>query len=410
MEVAVIGINHNNSPIEVREVFSFTESMKIESADLILDKSSKELIIISTCNRSEIYIASENIDEAIKEVKNFYKEYFKFPEAENYIFIKKGREAVVHLYMVSAGLDSMVLGEDQILSQIKDAMNFSMDLGFSKKVLNRLFMDALCEGKKIRTQLKISEIPLSTSYIGINLLKKEIGSLKGKKALIIGTGKMSTLAIRYLYEEDLGEIYVTNRTHGKIKKIFTEFEDLIAVEYDNRYKMIEDIDVLITATSAPHIIISSEHLKKRDKKLYILDLALPRDVDFKAGEKENVILYHNDDLQKVSKVNLLKRQELSEEAIKIINNDVEKYMEWISNIKVDPVIESLNKRCISIKEDTMDYINRKVELNKRDEKIVDKMVLSALKKFIREPIKALKEVDKEDSEEYIEIMKKIFEI
>lgn len=410
MEVAVIGINHNNSPIEVREVFSFTESMKIESADLILDKSSKELIIISTCNRSEIYIASENIDEAIKEVKNFYKEYFKFPEAENYIFIKKGREAVVHLYMVSAGLDSMVLGEDQILSQIKDAMNFSMDLGFSKKVLNRLFMDALCEGKKIRTQLKISEIPLSTSYIGINLLKKEIGSLKGKKALIIGTGKMSTLAIRYLYEEDLGEIYVTNRTHGKIKKIFTEFEDLIAVEYDNRYKMIEDIDVLITATSAPHIIISSEHMKKRDKKLYILDLALPRDVDFKVGEKENVILYHNDDLQKVSKVNLLKRQELSEEAIKIINNDVEKYMEWISNIKVDPVIESLNKRCISIKEDTMDYINRKIELNKRDEKIVDKMVLSALKKFIREPIKALKEVEKEDSEEYIEIMKKIFEI
>lgn len=410
MKVAVIGINHNNSPIEVREIFSFTESMKIESADLIIDKSSKELIIISTCNRSEIYIASENIDEAIKEVKNFYKEYFKFPEAENYIFIKKGRDAVVHLYMVSAGLDSMVLGEDQILGQIKDAMNFSMDLGFSKKVLNRLFMDALSEGKKIRAQLKISEIPLSTSYIGINLLKKEIGSLKGKKAFIIGTGKMSTLAIRYLYEENLEEIYVTNRTHGKIKKVFDEFEDLIAVEYDNRYRMIEDIDVLITATSAPHTIISSEHMKKRDKKLYILDLALPRDVDFKVGEKENVILYHNDDLQKVSEVNLLKRQELSKEAVNIINNDVEKYMEWIINIKVDPVIESLNKRCISIKEDTMDYINRKVELNKRDEKIVDKMVLSALKKFIREPIRALKEVDKENSEEYIEIMKKIFEI
>ena len=410
MKVAVVGINHNNSPIEVREIFSFTESMKIESADLILDKSSKELIIISTCNRSEIYIASENIDKSIQEVKEFYKEYFKFPDAENYIFTKKGREAVVHLYMVSAGLDSMVLGEDQILGQIKDAMNFSMDLGFSKKVLNRLFMDALCEGKKIRSQLKISEIPLSTSYIGINLLKKEIGSLKGKKAFIIGTGKMSTLAIRYLYEEELEEIYITNRTHGKIKKIFNEFEKLIAVEYDNRYEMLADIDVLITATSAPHTIISSEYIEKREKKLYILDLALPRDVDFKVGEEENIILYHNDDLQKVSKVNLLKRQELSEEAVKIINNDVEKYMEWISNIKVDPVIESLNKRCISIKEDTMDYINRKVELNKRDEKIIDKMVMSALKKFIREPIKALKEVDKEDSEEYIEIMKRIFEI
>ena len=410
MKVAVIGINHNNCPIEIREIFSFTESMKIESADLILDKSSNELVIISTCNRSEIYIASEDIDKSIKEVKEFYKEYFKFPEAEKFIFTKKGKDAVIHLYMVASGLDSMVLGEDQILCQIKDAMSFSMELGFSKKVLNRLFMDSLYEGKKIRSKLKISEIPLSTSYIGINLLKEKIGSLKGKKAFVIGTGKMSSLAIRYLYEEELDEIYVTNRTHGKIKKIFDEFTDLIAVEYNNRYKMLEEVDILITATSAPHTIVSKEYIRKTNKELYILDLALPRDVDFKVGEQESINLYHNDDLQKVSKKNLLKREELSKVAIKIINSDVEKYMEWIDNIKVDPIIESLNKRCISIKENTMDYINRRVDLNKRDEKIVDKMVMSALRKIIREPIIALKEVDKENTEEYIEIMKQIFEI
>lgn len=410
MKVAVIGINHNNCPIEVREIFSFTESMKIESADLILDKSSNELVIISTCNRSEIYIASEDIDKSIKEVKEFYKEYFKFPEAEKFIFTKKGKDAVIHLYMVASGLDSMVLGEDQILCQIKDAMSFSMELEFSKKVLNRLFMDSLYEGKKIRSKLKISEIPLSTSYIGINLLKEKIGSLKGKKAFVIGTGKMSSLAIRYLYEEELDEIYVTNRTHGKIKKIFDEFTDLIAVEYNNRYKMLEEVDILITATSAPHTIVSKEYIRKTNKELYILDLALPRDVDFKVGEQESINLYHNDDLQKVSKKNLLKREELSKVAIKIINSDVEKYMEWIDNIKVDPIIESLNKRCISIKENTMDYINRRVDLNKRDEKIVDKMVMSALRKIIREPIIALKEVDKENTEEYIEIMKQIFEI
>lgn len=410
MKVAVIGINHNNSPIEIREIFSFTESMKIESGDLILDKSSKELVIISTCNRSEIYIASEDIDKSIGEVKEFYKDYFKFPEVEKFIFTKKEKDAVIHLYMLSAGLDSMVLGEDQILSQIKEAMNFSMDLGFSKKILNRLFMEALCEGKKIRSQLKISEIPLSTSYIGINLLKKEIGSLKGKKAFIIGTGKMSTLAIRYLYEEELREIYITNRTHGKIKETSDEFKGLIAVEYENRYKILDNVDILITATAAPHTIVSERYKKKTNNKLHILDLALPRDVDSKVGEQENIVLYHNDDLQRQSQNNLLKRQALSEKAIEIINSDVEKYMEWIKGIKVDPVIESLNKRCNSIKEDTMDYINRKVDLNKRDAKIIDKMVMSALKKFIREPIMALKEVDTEDTEEYIKIMKKVFGI
>lgn len=410
MKVAVVGINHHKSLIQIREIFSFTESMKIEASDLILDKSSKEVIILSTCNRSEIYIASEDIDKSIEEVKAFYRDYFQFPRAEDYIFVKKNRDAVIHLYMVSGGLDSMVLGEDQILGQVRQAMTFSMDLGFSKKVLNRLFMDAICEGKKIRSNLKISEIPLSTSYIGINILKKEIGSLKGKKALIVGAGNMSTLAIKYLLEEELEEIYITNRTHGRIKEIFKEFNDLISVEYNNRYKVLKDVDILITATGAPHTIIAHKDMEKSSKKLYILDLALPRDVESKVGEEENVILYHNDDLQRLSEDNLSRRLELSEEATEIINQDVDKYMDWISTIKADPVIESLNKRCISIKEDTMDYIDRKTNLNKRDKKVIDKMIMSALKQLTREPIKALKKVDDKDLEEYIRITKKIFNV
>lgn len=220
MKVAVVGINHNNTPIEVRERFSFTDTMKIESANLLLDGSVKEVIIISTCNRSEIYIASENIKKSVDEVRRFYREYFKFPSADKYLFQKEERDAVVHLYMVSGGLDSMVLGEDQILGQIRQAMEFSMELNFSRKLLNRLFMDAIAEGKKIRSNLKISEIPLSTSYIGISLLKEKLGSLEGKKALVIGAGKMGTLAIRYLYEEGLEKIYLSNRTHNRINDMF----------------------------------------------------------------------------------------------------------------------------------------------------------------------------------------------
>lgn len=410
MEVAVIGINHNTSPIEVREKFFFSESMKIESSDKILDKSTKEITIVSTCNRSEIYVASDNIDLSINEVKKFYKEFFKFSQSEDYIFVKKGKDAVVHLYMVSAGLDSMILGEDQILGQIRDAMIFSMNLGFSKKVLNRLFMDAIAEGKKIRRKLKISEIPLSTSYIGINLLKKEIGSLKDKKALVIGAGEIGILAIKYLYEEELEQIYVTNRTYEKLREICENFNKLTPIEYGNRYNILENVDILITATGAPHTIITYKDIKNLPDKLYILDLAIPRDVEPRVGEKENVILYHNDDLQKLSEENLLRRIKLSEEAKEIINEDINKYISWLNTLEVDPVIESLNKRCLSIKEDTIEYINRKIELDKREKKIIDKMIMSALKQFIREPIKILKQVDKENSEEYIEIMKELFQI
>jgi glutamyl-tRNA reductase len=410
MEIAVIGINHNTAPIEIRERVSFTESMKIESANRILDKSTEEIIIISTCNRSEIYISSNDIDEAIEEVKEFYKEFFEFNEVKDYIFAKKGRDVVVHLYMVASGLDSIILGEDQILGQIRKAMMFSMNLGFSKKVLSRLFMDAICEGKKIRNSIKISEIPLSTSYIGINLLKEKMGGLKGKKALVIGAGEISSLAIRYLYEEELEKIYVTNRTHGKIKELFKEFDGLNPVEYNNRYDVLREVDMLITATGAPHTIISYNNVVDLNNQLYILDLGLPRDVDSQIGEKENIVLYHNDDLKKVSEENLLKRKRLSDEAMEIINEDVDKYMKWIRNISVDPVLESLNKRCSSIKSETMDYINRKIDLDKREEKIIDKMIMSALKKVIREPIKTLKKLDEENIEEYIEVIEKLFEI
>ncbi|MBU5437901.1 glutamyl-tRNA reductase [Tissierella sp. MSJ-40] len=410
MEIAVIGINHNTAPIEIRERVSFTESMKIESANRILDKSTEEIIIISTCNRSEIYISTNDIDKAVEEIKEFYREFFEFDEVKDYIFTKKGRDVVVHLYMVASGLDSIILGEDQILGQIRKAMMFSMNLGFSKKVLSRLFMDAICEGKKIRNSIKISEIPLSTSYIGINLLKEKMGGLRGKKALVIGAGEISTLAIRYLYEEELEKIYVTNRTHGKIKELFKEFDGLNPVEYNNRYDVLREVDILITATGAPHTIISYNNVVDLNNQLYILDLGLPRDVDSQIGEKENIVLYHNDDLKKVSEENLLKRKRLSDEAMEIINEDVDKYMKWIRNISVDPVLESLNKRCSSIKSETMDYINRKIDLDKREEKIIDKMIMSALKKVIREPIKALKKLDEENIEEYIEVIEKLFEI
>ena len=409
MEIAVVGISHNTSPIEIREKFSFTESMKIEGANWLLDKSIEELIIISTCNRSEIYIVSEDIDISINEVKEFYKGFFCFPQVEEYLFTKKGKDAVSHLYMVIAGLDSVVLGEDQILGQIKEAMTFSMELGFSKKIINRLFMDAIAEGKKIRSHIKISEIPLSTSYIGIKLLKQKIGSLEGKKVFVIGAGKISRLSLKYLLEEGLAEIYHTNRTHGRVKDIFKEFGSLKPVEYKYRYDILKDVDILITATGAPHTIISYDNMPELKKKLYIMDLAIPRDVDDRIRENKKVTLYHIDDLKKVSHDNLLEREKLSREAMTIIAEDVNKYMEWLSHTKVDPVIESLNDRCSTIKKDTMEYIERKIDLDSRERKIVDKMLTSALKRVIREPIKTLKKTEVEKSEEYMEIVKELFQ-
>lgn len=408
LNLAVVGINHKETPIEIREKFSFTESKKIEAGNLILDGTSNEVVILSTCNRSEVYIVSEDIESAILDTVNMYKDFFKVENTEDYLLIKRNKEAVVHLYMVVSGLDSAVLGEDQILGQVKDAILSSMELNFSGKVLNRLFQDALNEGKKIRKEIKISEVPLSTSYIGINLVKKRLGSFEGKRALVIGAGEISKLSITYLVEENLDKLYVTNRTHSKIKTIFDEFEDLIPVEYEDRYKVLEEVDILVTATGAPHTIIEASRVKDFKRELCILDLALPRDVEIGVEDNKNISLYQLDDLNKRSRENLEKREELSKEAKKIIDGDVNEFLIWLETIKVDPVLESLNARCRAIKDSRMEYIDRKLDLDKRQRKIIDKMLMSALKGLVREPIKTLKTIDTENMDSYIDTMNDLF--
>lgn len=410
MEIAVVGVNHNTTPIEIREKVSFTESKKIEGINYLLDKSIDEAIILSTCNRSEIYICSNNINDAIYDVHNFYKEFFNIQDVEKYIFIKKGLDAVNHIYMVASGMDSAVLGEDQILGQVRDALYFSMEVGASKKILNKLFREAVTAAKDIKSRLKISEIPLSTSYIGIKLLRNNIGCLNDKKALIVGAGKISSLSLQYLMEEKLNEVYVTNRTHGKLKDLSLKFPEVKTVKYEDRYKIVKDVDIIISATSAPHLIFSKDNMPKLNKKLYILDLALPRDVDEDITNLENVELYDIDDLKKVSEENLNKRQQLAKQAEVIIEEDVNEFMDWLEKVKVDPIIKSLNSRCAEIKEDTLDYINRKLDLDAREKKIIDKMIGSALKRVIREPIKNLKTIkETKDMNSYIDMINKLFE-
>lgn len=408
MKIAVIGINHNNTPIEIREKFAFTESKKIDAGSFLLDKSVEEVVIVSTCNRSEIYIASHDIDNAIQDVKDMYNQFFNVSNAEEYFFEKKGRDVVEHIYMVAAGVDSLVIGEDQILGQIKDAMMSSMELNFSKKVLNRLFMESLNEGKKIRSELRMSEVPISTSYIGILLLKEVLSSFEGKKALIIGAGEISKLVITYLSEERLDKLYVANRTHGRIKSLFEEFDGLTPVEYEDRYEVLKDVDILISATASPHLIINKDKVDNLDKKLCVLDLGMPRNIDSRLEEFENVVMYDLDDLNKVSRDNLKKREELSLEAKEVVRKDVDEFMTWLSSIKVDPVLKSLNERIEDIKDSRMDYINRKLDLDGRERKIVDKMILSALKSLIREPIKTLKSIDENEADEYINAANDLF--
>ena len=413
MNFAVIGINHNLAPINVREKVAFTDMKKVEAINTLLDKSINEIVILSTCNRSEIYINCEDLEVGVATVKNFYKEFFELDNIEMYLFSKTDKDAINHLFRVTCGLDSLVLGEDQILGQVKNAHEFSMKLDATSKVLNKLFRDAITTAKEVKTITKISQQPLSISYIGIKLLKEKIGSLENKNVLIIGLGKMNLLTMKHLEEENVGNIYIANRSIEKFKSIEKQYNNIEYVEYKDRYNILRDnkIDIVISATSSPHIVISAENLPTMEHNIYFMDLALPRDIDPKIKEIDNTYLYCIDDLKEIQQRNDDIRFKLSKEACDIINEKIQEFITWEEMSDIDPTIKCLNKKCAEIKEDTLEYIFRKVDLNKRDKKIIDKMMASALKRVIREPIINLKQVkNKGQREEYIKIIEELFEI
>lgn len=411
MSIGVIGVNHNLAPINIREKVSFTDTQRIEAIDYFLDIGIEEIVILSTCNRSEIYIQSEEIDKKVELVEEFYEKFFNVQGIKRYLFLKKDIDAIDHLFKVTSGLDSIVLGEDQILGQVKDAHDFSMKLGSSKKIFNKLFREAITTAKEIKNTTNISHQPLSISYIAVKFLKNKIGSLEGKKALVIGVGKMSKLTMKHLEEEKIDTIYVSNRSHGKINQLEDEFKTIVPIRYEDRYKVMNDIDIVISATSSPHTVIKYDQIPKIQRKIFMMDIALPRDIDPKINELKNIEVYYIDNLKDIYDKNDKKRKELAQIGFKMISEKIEEILEWLDTITIDPTIQSLNDKCLEIREDTLNYIYKKTNLDDRDKKIIDKMLTSALKRLIREPIINLKKTkDKGKREEYIKLIEELFEV
>ena len=224
---------------------------------------------------------------------------------------------------------------------------------------------------------------------------------------------MNLLTLNHLEEEKTNKIYIANRNIEKIKEIESKFDNIIPIKYSDRHKILEEesIDIVVSATSSPHLVIKYDEMPKLDKKIYIMDIALPRDVDTRLKELDYVELYDIDDLKEIQDKNDIKRNELAQKAEKIIDEKIDEFLEWLDLTFMDPTIQSLNCKCKEIKDDTLEYIFRKIDLNQHEKKIIDKMVGSALKRVIREPIMNLKQVkNKGQREEYIKVIEDLFEI
>lgn len=408
MQLGFIGINYKNATMDIRDKTAFTDAGKLTFFQNAEQAGITQCMALSTCNRSEVYYMYE--EEAQREqIRKIYMDMFPGTDVKTYLAELTGKEAMAYLFRIAAGLESLVLGEDQILGQVKEAIDDSRTMGYGGKELNKIVRDAVTCAKRIKTELKISEKPLSVSSIGIRKLEEACG-IAGKKILVIGSGKTAALALKYLYEYPDISVTACSRNDSHAKKLREEFPELAVIPYEKWRNVIAQYDIVISATSSPHLIVKKDSFSPIHNMVF-LDLAAPRDIDVALAENPFITLINLDTLQTIADENQKERERLVEKSSGMIEESLKETSDWLLHSRMDAEIASLQQRCNVIVTDSYDYLNRKMELGKREQKLLKKVLHASLQRLLREPIQELKRLDgEEEQEKYRQFIHQLFQI
>jgi glutamyl-tRNA reductase len=383
-----------------------------------MDKGADEVIILSTCNRSEVYylLNSESEPEQRRinaEIRQLYIDYFKLDSnmGENLKFVRQihGEDAIRHIFRVCAGLESAIVGEDEILRQMKEAYEFALRFSNTDKYFNRLFQEAIKCAKEIKSSLKISEIPISTGYIGLKYLEEQAGSFEGKNLMLVGFGEIGRLFYNYAKELPFASITICNRSSEAAMLALAEDKRACYIPSAQAKNAVPQMDIVITATSCPHVLLKQADMPPRKTPVYMLDMSIPRNIDERLNDLPNYHVYNIDVLKSMAARNEASRAELSRMAEKIIDRYMQEFRHWLALTRQDGVIKSLNQSVDDIAEAHLKYLFQKIDVNEREQKIITRTLQSALHKAVRNPILTLKQMDDEDKREhYSEVLHELF--
>jgi glutamyl-tRNA reductase len=403
MELLVIGLNHNTASIAIRECLAFPEDILEDALSKIHTISSvKENIIVSTCNRVEVYIATRETEKAIYDLKNFLSQFhgISLKEFEKSLYTHVGEEAVRHIFRVVSSLDSMVLGEPQILGQIKNAYDISQQTKTSGLILHRLLHRAFHVAKRVRTETKIAISAVSVSSVAVELAEKIFGTLEKKTVLLIGAGEMSELAARHLVSAGIEEILVTNRTYERALALAQGFRGE-AIPFEEMGQGLKKVDIVISATNSPQYLIGHDQITKtmkdrRQKPIFFIDIADPRDIEPKVGDIENVYLYNIDDLQKVARENIKDREKEAQKAETIVQGEVVKFVNWYRSLEVTPTIVALRKKFEEIRKRELEKIfSIHPNFSEKERQSLEALTSAIINKILHTPITLLKQTNEE---------------
>jgi len=404
MKLVVVGVNHRDTPLEIREKGAFTTSQINQSiAKLVAHPEICEAVVLSTCNRSEIYVTTPEATlqrvEAI--VKNFYC-LEKSEQLQPYLFSESDRSAIQHLYRVVTGLNSMILGEDQILGQAKEALDKAHRAQGAGKYLTKAFREAITFTKKVKTIYKISEKPLSLSSTAVKYIKRHVEDYANKNILIIGSGKMGILALRYMASEGFNRVFMTNRTYHSGDEYRHIYKGINVYRYEDRYHLISDMDVVISATASPHLVIKKEGMRPRKKPLLMIDLALPRDVDRNVTDLEGITLLTIDDFKHFIDEKTQERLDIAQKIEKEIECEIDNLVEWIDKSKVDDMIGRFNRMAMTKADETIDLLNERYAFEGKDKDYLEKIVKSKFRQMVMPAIHGLKSLDGKATIDHVE--------
>jgi glutamyl-tRNA reductase len=405
MTLALIGVNHKTAPIEVRERIAISrDDLPETTRALAAVPGVSECMIVSTCNRVEILAAVEGADV---ELSGFLSEHFGLDPAVigPHLYEYRDQEAVRHLFRVAASLDSMVVGEPQILGQVKEAFAVARASGTVAGQLEHLLQSTFAAAKKVRSETEIGSNSVSIASVAVELARKIFGSLQGRTVFLVGAGKMSELAARHLVQQGAGKILVTNRTLERARRMAEAFQGQLSpqiVPFDQLYEQASQADIVISSTGAPHPIFRREHGQaflrlRRNRPMFFIDIAVPRDVDPAMGKLEGIFVYDIDDLQQVAADHMAERSREASDAEALIAGEVERFDQRQRTVNVAPAIVALQQQGEEIRQAELKRAQARLgSLSTEQAAAVEALTRGLVNKFLHPPMQALKQAAREN--------------
>ncbi len=417
MQLAVLGINHKTAPVEIRESMAFSKEQVMKALECLYEFDHiVEGVILSTCNRTEIYAVVDEEKNAKEELLHFLQYFSHTKIHEDYLFFAEDEEAVRHLFTVASSLDSLIVGEGQILSQVKQAYVRAHSQGTTGTVLNIIFQKAIAVGKMVRTETGVAGKPISVSYTAVSLAQNCIPNLDEAKVLIIGAGEMSELTASHLVAKGVKEITVANRTLAKAKELAERFGGT-AVPFSEFIKTAERADILITSTGSPHYLLNDKGArslmyKREGRPIVMIDIAVPRDIDPEVGSIEGINLFNIDALESVIEHNKQYRMEEAEKAWPLIEKALGEIKEKLSYLSVRPMMVVLSERAEQMRRREVHRIMAKLpDISDKERRLIESMSKKLVHKLLRDPMIRLYDVAGQEKEnQYWELISELFNI